>query len=130
MVPHVATYEDLVGIKGKQTELLDRQPFFVASRPPLMASQPKPTVYSMSTSFLSAWKPKEKKEESAEEVSESQPQRNSVHHFCTVTNDYQLPKEFQNIGRKYHTPSKIDGTRFDTYRVSMFLFLLHRVWRF
>ena len=65
-------------------------------------------VYSNSVSFLSAWKPvAEKRKREDEEEVETRPSKN-VHHFCKVTTEYQLPEQFVNLGRKYHTPSRFD----------------------
>ncbi|WAR00024.1 TTC6-like protein [Mya arenaria] len=98
-MPNV-THEDLVGITGKQAMLEGRHP-------PLPGFKSFETpVHSDSVSFLSAWKPVGDKREREEDVEEEKRPSKSVHHFCTVTREYQLPDEFLNVGRKYHTPSR------------------------
>jgi len=107
-----ATHEDMVGIAGKSATLEGRHPplpGFKTARAP---------VHSNSISFLSAWKPVSEKRKREEDVEgEVRPSKN-VHHFCTLTTEYQLPEEFWNVGRKYHTPSRFNFAMPDQkYRV-------------
>jgi len=94
------SHEDLVGITGKPAVLEGRHPPL-----PEFRSFQTP-VNSTSVSFLSAWKPVAEKREREEDVAEEKRPSKSVHHFCTVTREYQLPEEFTNVGRKYHTPAR------------------------
>lgn len=66
----------------------------------------------------------EKRKREDEEEAESRPSK-SVHHFCTATTEYQLPEQFVNIGRKYHTPSRFEFAMPDQrYRVIFYYFLM------
>ncbi|KAL4230368.1 cytochrome c oxidase subunit 1 [Mactra antiquata] len=97
------TNEMLVGVMGSQAVLEGRHPPLPGFK---TAQQP---VYSNSVSFLSAWKPvSEKRKRDLEDVEAEQRPSKSVHHFCTMTTEYQLPEQFVNIGRKYHTPSRFE----------------------
>ena len=108
-LPSEATYEDLVSIKGKQKEIQSRHL-------PEPYTGPRPTVQCSSMSFLSTWAPREIRERPEEPEGERPPSRN-IHHFCTETAEFQLPKELQNIGRKYHTPDRFPGFTQQPYRV-------------
>ena len=111
------THEDLVGVTGKTAPLEGRHPPLPGFKQPQNAP-----AQSNSVSFLSAWKPiigEKRKREDDGTKEESKPSKN-VHHFCTVTTEYQLPEQFWNTGRKYHTPSKFDFAMPDhKFRVSM-----------
>ncbi|XP_060594169.1 uncharacterized protein LOC132748578 isoform X2 [Ruditapes philippinarum] len=94
--------EDLVGVTGTSALLEGRHPPL-----PGFKSNAAP-VYSNAVSFLSAWKPVSEKRKREDDVeTESRPSK-SVHHFCTATTEYQLPEQFVNVGRKYHTPSRFE----------------------
>ena len=59
----------------------------------------------------------EKRKREDELEGEPRPSK-SVHHFCKMTTEYQLPEQFVNLGRKYHTPSRFEFAMPDqTYRV-------------
>ncbi|XP_052281417.1 uncharacterized protein LOC127878913 isoform X2 [Dreissena polymorpha] len=94
------THEELVGISGKPAPLEGRHPPLPGFRTSEIP------VHSNSVSFLSAWKPVAEKRKREGDVEEEKRPSKSVHHFCTVTTEYQLPEEFVNVGRKYHTPSR------------------------
>ncbi|XP_021358969.1 uncharacterized protein LOC110454008, partial [Mizuhopecten yessoensis] len=109
MAPADATYEDIVSVAGQSFDLAGRklrQPNF-----------PQTTIQSSSVSFLSSWKPMSPRKYPPPEQEEMPRPSKNIHHFCTVTADYQLPDEFRNIGRKYHTPSRFDGQIKHPYRV-------------
>lgn len=95
-----ATHEDMVGIAGKAALLEGRHP----PLPGYKTTQAP--VQSGSVSFLSAWKPVAEKRKHEDDGQVEERPSKSVHHFCTVTTEYQLPEEFWNVGRKYHTPSR------------------------
>lgn len=102
MAPPEATCEDIVSVQGKNLDLLSRQP----SQGPVTN---KMTVFSDAVSFLSTWKPITPSKYQLPEIEEEEKKpMKRVHHFCTVNDDYQLPNEYKNLGRKYHTPSKFD----------------------
>lgn len=109
-----ATHEDLVGVTGKTAVLEGRHP-------PLPGFKTAETnVHSNSVSFLSAWKPVAEKRKLDDDVEAEQRPSKSVHHFCTLTTEYQLPEEFWNVGRKYHTPSRFQFAMPDQkYRVNV-----------
>jgi hypothetical protein len=69
-------------------------------------------------SFLSTWKPKLEKEPSMETILEVSTPPKNIHHFCTVTNEYQLPEQFKHLGRKYHTPEQFLAPK-QPFRVSI-----------
>lgn len=103
MAPPEATCEDIVSVQGKNLDLLSRQP----SQGPVTN---KMTVFSNAVSFLSTWKPITPSKYQLPEIEEEEKKpMKRVHHFCTVNDDYQLPNEYKNLGRKYHTPSKFDS---------------------
>ena len=64
------------------------------------------TVQSEAVSFLSTWKPATERQPSMEPILEVATPPKHIHHFCTVTNEYQLPEQFRHLGRKYHAPDK------------------------
>lgn len=103
MAPPEATCEDIVSVQGKNLDLLSRQP----AQGPVTN---KMTVFSDAVSFLSTWKPITPSKYQLPEIEEEEKKpMKRVHHFCTVNDDYQLPNEYKNLGRKYHTPSKFDA---------------------
>lgn len=103
MAPPEATCEDIVSVQGKNLDLLIRQP----AQGPVTN---KMTVFSNAVSFLSTWKPITPSKYQLPEIEEEEKKpMKRVHHFCTVNDDYQLPNEYKNLGRKYHTPSKFDS---------------------
>lgn len=103
MAPPEATCEDIVSVQGKNLDLLSRQP----TQGPVTN---KMTVFSNAVSFLSTWKPITPSKYQLPEIEEEEKKpMKRVHHFCTVNDDYQLPNEYKNLGRKYHTPSKFDS---------------------
>ncbi|XP_052720831.1 uncharacterized protein LOC128192291 isoform X6 [Crassostrea angulata] len=103
MAPPEATCEDIVSVQGKNLDLLSRQP----AQGPVTN---KMTVFSDAVSFLSTWKPITPSKYQLPEIEEEEKKpMKRVHHFCTVNDDYQLPNEYKNLGRKYHTPSKFDS---------------------
>lgn len=103
MAPPEATCEDIVSVQGKNLDLLSRQP----TQGPVTN---KMTVFSNAVSFLSTWKPITPSKYQLPEIEEEEKKpMKRVHHFCTVNDDYQLPNEYKNLGRKYHTPSKFDA---------------------
>ncbi|KAL3878456.1 hypothetical protein ACJMK2_030805 [Sinanodonta woodiana] len=111
LLPPNATYEDLISIKGKQLELEGRN----LPLPGFKVPQKVPSQ-SSSVSFLSTWKPVAEREKPEREEKPPESSRN-IHHFCTVTQEYQLPREFWHVGRKYHTPGKYHiGTLDQPYR--------------
>lgn len=103
----------LVGVTGSQAVLEGRHPPLPGFK---TSKQP---VHSNSVSFLSAWKPvSEKRKRETEDTEVDKRPSKSVHHFCTMTTEYQLPEQFVNIGRKYHTPSRFQFAMPDQkYRV-------------
>lgn len=110
MAPPDATYEDIVSISGTAFDLEGRQ----LQKPNI----PQTTIQSHSVSFLSSWKPMSpRKYPPPEEEDELLLPTKNIHHFCTVTADYQLPEEFRNVGRKYHTPNRFSGATKQPYRV-------------
>jgi len=110
MAPPEATYEDMVSVEGKPFDLADRQ----VPRPIV----PQSTVQSSSVSFLSSWKPMSPRKYPPTAVEKGrQLSTKNIHHFCTLTSDYQLPEEFHNLGRKYHTPNKYEKNVPHPYRV-------------
>ncbi|XP_069130069.1 uncharacterized protein [Argopecten irradians] len=108
MAPPDATYEDIVSVAGQSFDLAGRQ-----LRQPNI---PQSTIQSSSVSFLSSWKPMSPRKYPPPEQKEAPQPTKNIHHFCTVTADYQLPDEFRNVGRKYHTPSRFDGQLKHPYR--------------
>lgn len=103
MAPPEATCEDIVSVQGKNLDLLSRQP----TQGPVTN---KMTVFSNAVSFLSTWKPITPSKYQLPEIEEEEKKpMKRVHHFCTVNDDYQLPNEYKNLARKYHTPSKFDS---------------------
>ncbi|KAJ8298279.1 hypothetical protein KUTeg_024810, partial [Tegillarca granosa] len=108
MAPPNPTHEDIISIQGKQTEIMERVP------PVAGNVTSKYPVNTVSVSFLSSWKPtaERKHEPFMEETIEPK----NVHHFCTLTSDYQLPSEFRNVGRKYHAPGRFGGMADQPYR--------------
>ncbi|XP_056011741.1 uncharacterized protein LOC125682590 isoform X3 [Ostrea edulis] len=105
MAPPEVTCEDIISVQGKNVDLVDRQPI----QGPVTNNV---SVFSNAVSFLSTWKPitPSKYQLPEIEVEEKKPAKH-VHHFCTVNNEYQLPEEYKNLGRKYHTPSKFDSAQ-------------------
>ncbi|XP_033743076.1 uncharacterized protein LOC117329299 isoform X6 [Pecten maximus] len=108
MAPPDATYEDIVSVAGQSFDLAGRQ-----LRQPNI---PQTTIQSSSVSFLSSWKPMSPRKYPPPEQEEAPHPSKNIHHFCTVTADYQLPDEFRNVGRKYHTPSRFEGQLKHPYR--------------
>ncbi|XP_041358343.1 uncharacterized protein LOC121375146 isoform X3 [Gigantopelta aegis] len=106
-LPPEATYEDLVSIQGKQKEIQCRSL-------PEPYTGPRLPVQGTAMSFLSTWAPRETRER-PEPVGERPLSRN-IHHFCTETAEFQLPRELQNIGRKYHTPDRFTTFPQQPYR--------------
>ena len=108
-----ATHEEIVSVAGKPMDLANRLP-----RQPVV---PLITIQSASTSFLSSWKPMSPRKypplSEEEKEKEQKPPAKNIHHFCTLTEDFQLPDEFRNIGRKYHTPNKFDNNTHQPFRV-------------
>ncbi|XP_061164225.1 uncharacterized protein LOC133173256 [Saccostrea echinata] len=105
MAPPEVTCEDIISIQGKNVDLVNRQP----AQGPVTNNV---TVYSNAVSFLSTWKPITPSKYQLPEIEEQEKKpAKHVHHFCTVNDDYQLPDEYKNLGRKYHTPSKFDSAQ-------------------
>jgi len=109
-LPAHATYEDLVSVSGKPLEIQKRSTG--------KAEINEITVQSEAVSFLSTWKPKLEKEPSMETILEVSTPPKHIHHFCTVTNEYQLPEQFKHLGRKYHTPEQFLAPK-QPFRVSI-----------
>ncbi|XP_046576439.1 LOW QUALITY PROTEIN: uncharacterized protein LOC124284394 [Haliotis rubra] len=103
LAPPTATYEDLVKVEGTQKELQDRQI-------PTPFTGPRLPVYSTSVSFLSSWAPTTERKYMPTAEKEDDGGKKSIHHFCKMTSEFQLPKHFQNIGRKYHTPDQFSSS--------------------
>ncbi|KAK6173455.1 hypothetical protein SNE40_016901 [Patella caerulea] len=105
--PSLATYEDLVSVQGHKKSLESR----VEPAPDTSNRTP---VYSTSVSFLSTWAPSNVQETKPDIITstEQKPPKH-IHHFCTMTTEFQLPKQFQQIGRKYHTPDRYKGVNPD-----------------
>ncbi|XP_071127902.1 uncharacterized protein [Mytilus edulis] len=97
-VPPNATYEDLVSVSGK--------PIGIQERSTGKAEINHINVQSQAVSFLSTWQPAVEREPSMEPILEVSTPPKHIHHFCTVTNEYQLPEQFRHLGRKYHAPEK------------------------
>ncbi|XP_064609394.1 LOW QUALITY PROTEIN: uncharacterized protein LOC135473473 [Liolophura sinensis] len=110
LAPPNATYEDIVKLSGTAAEIAPRQ----APHPDTGERIP---VYSAAVSFLSSWAPTEKKFSKLDPPEKVFPEK-TIHHFCTATTEYQLPKELQGIGRKYHTPGKYEKFPSQPYRFS------------
>ncbi|XP_078324094.1 uncharacterized protein LOC111124594 isoform X6 [Crassostrea virginica] len=106
MAPPEVTCEDIVSVQGKNVDLISRQPAQIPVPNKVM-------VHSNAVSFLSTWKPITPSKYQLPEIEEEGEKKPSkhVHHFCTVNDEYQLPDEYKNLGRKYHTPSKFDSTQ-------------------
>lgn len=112
LAPPTATYEDLVKVEGTQKELQDRQI-------PTPFTGPRLPVYSTSVSFLSSWAPTTERKYMPTSEVEDEGGKKSIHHFCKMTSEFQLPKHFQNVGRKYHTPDQFSSSfPAQPYRVS------------
>ncbi|CAG2247704.1 Tetratricopeptide repeat protein 6 [Mytilus edulis] len=97
-VPPNATYEDLVSVSGK--------PIGIQERSTGKAEINHINVQSQAVSFLSTWQPAVEREPTMEPILEVSTPPKHIHHFCTVTNEYQLPEQFRHLGRKYHAPEK------------------------
>ncbi|KAK7097844.1 uncharacterized protein [Littorina saxatilis] len=105
LAPPDATYEELVSVIG---EPLD---FHTRGIPGPVTGE-RPTVNSSSVSFLSTWAPTgltlAEKGVTKKPKAPEEPTR-SIHHFCKMTDAFQLPQEFRNVARKYHTPDIYRG---------------------
>lgn len=102
-VPPNATYEDLVSVSGK--------PMGIQQRSTGKAEINEITVQSEAVSFLSTWKPAVEREKTLDTIPEVATPPKHIHHFCTVTSDYQLPEQFRHLGRKYHAPDKFMASK-------------------
>ncbi|XP_064636762.1 uncharacterized protein LOC135493378 isoform X2 [Lineus longissimus] len=112
-LPLEVNYEDLVSITGQKTALKERSPEKL-----MVEKGPKPHVESESVSFLSSWAPKEYATVTPPEPIKPDVTKN-MHHFCTVTSDFQLPKPFQGVVRKYQTAAKYEIAHEEGKLVSM-----------
>jgi hypothetical protein len=104
-VPLEVNYDDLVSITGQTADLKERSP-----EKAVVEKGPKPHVVSEAISFLSTWAPQEEQTVTPPEQTKRGMTKN-MHHFCTVTNDFQLPKPFQGVTRKYQTAAKYEITQ-------------------
>lgn len=104
MAPPEATYEDLVSIVGESVDFHSR-----GIPGPVM--EDRPHVHSSSISFLSTWAPTGASFQNNGKEKPTVPEvpTRSIHHFCKMTTEFQLPAEFRNVGRKYHAPDRYSG---------------------
>ena len=88
-MPSSVTIEDVCHIEAQKTTLFDKNP---------------------EQSHLSSWTPvKHQKDQPKEEGSGSPPiKKRNIHHFCTTTEDIQLPDHLRGVWKRYHVPSKYD----------------------
>ena len=98
MAPAEVTYEDIISINAQTSQLHPRK-----DEPKTTPESPAPPSTAMS--FLSSWIPLEGAEKP--QPVQRGPER-SVHHFCTVTEDIQLPDHLRGTWRKYHVPNKYE----------------------
>ena len=89
MAPKTVHYEDILNVTA--------QPAPTYGPPPV----PDPKPEEPGKTFLSSWKP-------ADSNSTHQKSTKTIHHFCTVTDDVQLPDHYLGVWRRYHVPSKLD----------------------
>nr|XP_006822240.1 PREDICTED: microtubule-associated protein 1B-like [Saccoglossus kowalevskii] len=100
--PESVTYEDIVNIEGEIQPLESR---IEISKTDLPRAKSKIPIFSSSVSFLSTWAPKEKPKTEKKQPPR-EPERMSIHHFCTHAPELPLPGHLQAVSRTYHTPAK------------------------
>lgn len=109
MAPRTVRYEDVLNVTAQPAQIHE-------SKPP--AGQESETHMGGST-FLSTWMPVEDMPDDIESVvdvveeAKDKPKakaEKSIHHFCTFTDDMQLPDHYRGVWRRYHVPSKHDIT--------------------
>ncbi|XP_076446152.1 uncharacterized protein LOC143283739 isoform X2 [Babylonia areolata] len=103
MAPAEVTYEELMNVTGDSLD-------FHTRGIPGPTTGHRPNVNSSSVSFLSTWAPTAVGAKVREDKAKTpEPPTRNIHHFCKMTSDFQLPREFRNTGRKYHAPDLYRG---------------------
>lgn len=99
LAPNEVTYEDIMSVNAQPSQLHPRKDTEATSKE---ASDEVSTLTSQG--FLSSWTA------AAPAAAEGGKKkgRNSIHHFCKVREDVQLPDHLRGVWRRYHMPSKYD----------------------
>ncbi|XP_012943224.1 uncharacterized protein LOC101857057 [Aplysia californica] len=98
LAPPEATAEDVLCVHGEIKDLQGR-------KSPVPDTGSKVNVFAPSVSFLSTWAQAGAKR-SEPVVKPPRQFSNNIHHFCTMTKEYQLPLSLVHAGRKYHVPDR------------------------
>ena len=110
--PSTVHYEDIISVQAKPSLIHIRD-----DAPPAPETADDGTTTQPATlAFLSSWQPLEGADTPRPAVRKTE---NSVHHFCTMTGDVQLPDHLRGTWRRYHVPSKYNSVEAPIPEVSL-----------
>ena len=112
--PQQVHYEDILNVTAQTAPIHDKT---MDGQTDQTCNDSRPVSRAGGSTFLSTWTPAEGDPRALGDLdvtTKVKPKGSfdkSIHHFCTVTEDLQLPDHFRGIWRRYHVPSKADALR-------------------